>query len=64
MLTRAISCNRSITLTVLSLLIVGFTHPDTGESLILSQSETMFQPAQLVEVVLVTAARQLPTAGK
>ncbi len=47
-LTLASSGNLSITQSVLSLLNEGFTHPDTGETLMLSKCETMFQAAQLV----------------
>ena len=48
MLTLASSGNLSITQSVLSLLNEGFTHPDTGETLLLSKCQTMFQAAQLV----------------
>lgn len=44
----ASSGNLSITQSVLSLLNEGFAHPDTGETQLLSKSETMFQAAQLV----------------
>ena len=47
-LTLASSGNLSITQSVLSLLDEGFAHPDTGETLMLSKCETMFQAAQLV----------------
>src|SRR5262245_5487053 len=47
-LTLASAGNLSVTQTVLSLLNEGFTHPDTGETLLLSKCETMFQAAQLV----------------
>ncbi len=47
-LTLASSGNLSVTQAVLSLLTEGFTHPDTGETLLLSKCETMFQAAQLV----------------
>jgi putative proteasome-type protease len=47
-LTLASSGNLSATQSVLSLLAEGFTHPDTGETLLLSKCETMFQAAQLV----------------
>jgi putative proteasome-type protease len=44
----ASSGNLSITQSVLSLLNEGFAHPDSGETLLLSKCETMFQAAQLV----------------
>jgi putative proteasome-type protease len=44
----ASSGNLSVTQSVLSLLAEGFAHPDTGEALLLSKCETMFQAAQLV----------------
>ncbi len=47
-LTLASSGNLSVTQSVLSLLNEGFAHPDTGETLMLSKCETMFQAAQLV----------------
>jgi putative proteasome-type protease len=47
-LTVASSGNLSVTQSVLSLLAEGFAHPDSGETLLLSKCETMFQAAQLV----------------
>ena len=47
-LTLASSGNLSVTQSVLSLLNEGFPHPDTGETLLLAQCETMFKAAQLV----------------
>ena len=47
-LTLASAGNLSVTQTVLSMLNEGFTHPDTGETLLLANCETMFQAAQLV----------------
>lgn len=44
----ASSGNLSITQSVLSLLNEGLTHQETGETLLLSKCETMFQAAQLV----------------
>jgi putative proteasome-type protease len=44
----ASSGNLSVTQSVLSLLNEGFPHPDSGETLLLSKCETMFQAAQLV----------------
>ena len=44
----ASSGNLSVTQSVLSLLNEGFAHPDSGETLLLSKCETMFQAAQLV----------------
>jgi len=46
--TLASSGNLSVTQSVLSLLNEGFPHPDTGETLLLSKCESMFQAAQLV----------------
>jgi putative proteasome-type protease len=47
-LTLASSGNLSVTQSVLSLLAEGFPHPESGETLLLSKCETMFQAAQLV----------------
>ena len=47
-LTLASAGNLSVTQTVLSMLNEGFAHPDTGETLLLANCETMFQAAQLV----------------